>query len=102
MFSDNSSLLNINLSYFDTSNLIYINHMFHRCSSLTYLNLSNFYTPKVINFAGLFGYCSNLSYIDIRRFSDESVIEKVKTLLFFQENQQVGQYIIIQNFLMKM
>ena len=82
MFSDDSSLLNINLSSFDTSNLIYINHMFHRCSSLIYLNLSNFYT-KVNNFAGLFGYCSYLSYIDIRRFSDESVMEKEANTFIF-------------------
>ena len=83
MFSNNSSLLNINLSSFDTSNLIYVNHMFHRCSSLTYLNLSNFYTPKVNNFAGLFVYCSNLNYIDIRRFSNESVIEKETNTFIF-------------------
>ena len=42
--------------------------MFYGCKSLTSLNLSNFNTPEVVNMAGIFGKCLKLEIIDIRKF----------------------------------
>ena len=47
MYSDCSSLTNINLSNFNTNNVINMGSMFYKCSSLTNLNLSNFNTNNV-------------------------------------------------------
>ena len=42
MFSKCSSLINLNLSNFNTNNVTNMSYMFFNCSSLTSLNLSNF------------------------------------------------------------
>jgi len=46
MFNGCSSLKDINLSNFNTQNVINMNAMFERCSSLKEINLSNFNTQK--------------------------------------------------------
>ena len=49
-----SSLININLSNFNTNNVTDMSDMFRNCSSLTSLNLSNFNTNNVTNMRGMF------------------------------------------------
>ena len=75
MFYGDKSLIDIDFSFFDTSNLVEFSYMFFGCSSLTSLDLSYFNTSKVTNFIGIFDNCYNLKYIDISNFSSESYIK---------------------------
>ena len=59
MFSGCSSLLELNLSNFHTSNAKNMMSMFYGCTSLNELNLSNFNTDKVIHLGCMFIGCSN-------------------------------------------
>ena len=54
MFYECSSLTSLNLSSFNTNNVINMECMFSECSSLTFLNLSNFNSKYVINMEYMF------------------------------------------------
>ena len=51
-------LKELNLSNFNTNNVIDMGYMFYRCSSLKVLNLSNFNTNNVTYMEYMFGRCS--------------------------------------------
>ena len=70
MFSNCSSLNSLNLSNFNTNNIINMSYMFSDCSSLTSLNLSNFNTNNVNNMSYMFSYCSSLNC------KDEKILKK--------------------------
>ncbi len=46
MFKDCKSLTTLDISKFDTANVIDMESMFEGCASLVSLNLNNFKTPK--------------------------------------------------------
>ena len=71
MFYGCSSLISLNLSNFDTSNVNSMSSMFSGCSSLVSLNLSNFDTSNVKDMSLMFSGCANLEYINLINF-DES------------------------------
>ena len=74
MFATNSSnLMSLNLSKFDTSNVISMTHMFTGCSNLTSLNLSSFNTSNVISMADMFWNCTSLNEIDLSSFNTSKV-----------------------------
>ena len=56
-----SSLININLSNFNTQNVINMKSMLSRCSSLKNIKISNFNTQNVTNMEGMFSKCSSLT-----------------------------------------
>jgi len=58
MFSNCSSLTNINLSNFNTQNVTDMSSMFLFCRDLTNINLSNFNTQKVSHMDWMFSNCS--------------------------------------------
>ena len=49
--------------------------MFYGCSSLTNINLSNFNTNNVIDMSGLFGGCSSLKDINLSNFNTNKVTD---------------------------
>ena len=62
-----SSLISLNLSNFDMSEVTDIGWMFIGCSSLKSLDLSNFYTDSVTcDVEHLFNECINLEYINLK------------------------------------
>ena len=61
MFFWCSSLTNLDLSSFNTSNVTDMSHMFSSCSSLTSLDLSNFNTANVTDMQSMFELCSSLT-----------------------------------------
>ena len=73
MFYGCSSLKSLNLSNFNTENVKDMNYMFYYCSSLTSLNLSNFNTENVDDMGGIFGYCSSLISLDLSNFNTKNV-----------------------------
>ena len=82
MFYNCSSLITLNLSKFNTSNVTIMSDassastsagMFQGCSSLTSLNLSGFDTSNITNMARLFQGCSNLTSLDLSSFDTSNV-----------------------------
>ena len=69
MFSNCTSLTNLDLSSFNTSNVTDMNNMFSNCTSLTNLDLSNFNTSKVANMYQMFSSCSSLTSLDLSSFN---------------------------------
>ena len=60
MFSECSSLTNINLSNFNTNNVTNMRYIFYKCSSIKNINLSNFNTNNVKDMSYMFSGCSSL------------------------------------------
>ena len=75
MFVVCSSLTSLNLSGFDTSKVTTMNGMFERCSSLTSLNLSNFDTSKVTSMSSMFSECTSLTSLDLSNFDTSNVTD---------------------------
>ena len=73
MFTECSKIIEINLSQFDTSELINMQGMFRGCSSLTSIDLSNFNTQKVTNMGAIFCECSSLLSLDLSKFDTSQV-----------------------------
>ena len=70
-----SSLENLDLSSFNTSNVISMDSMFSNCSSLTGLDLSSFNTSNVISMDSMFQSCSNLINLDLSSFNTSNVTD---------------------------
>ena len=68
MFEDCSSITEIDLSHFDSSEVTSMKSMFLKCSSLISLNLSNFNTSKVENMNNMFSSCSSLNFLNLSSF----------------------------------
>ena len=94
MFYGCSNLISINLSNFDTSNVIYMYEMFSGCNSLTSLDLSNFNTSKTEIMYYMFGDCNSLTYLNIENFDISNVADMSN--MFY--NCHKLSYIKIKNF----
>ena len=73
MFFDCSSLKEINLSSFNTSQVTNMSYMFYSCSSLKEINLSSFNTNQVTDMSGMFSRCSSLKEINLSSFNTNQV-----------------------------
>ena len=58
LFSGCNSLTNINLSNFNTQNVIDMSYIFDKYNSLTIINLSNFNTQNVTDMNSMFNECN--------------------------------------------
>ena len=65
MFKNCYALTSIDLSNFDTSNLILMTSMFESCGSLKSLDLSSFSTSKVTDMSNLFSNCTSLETLTV-------------------------------------
>ena len=63
----------IDLSNFDTSNVIYMGMMFNGCRNLTALDVSNFNTSNVTDMSYMFNDCGSLTAIDVSKFNTSNV-----------------------------
>jgi len=73
MFCDCKSLINLDLSNFNTQNVTNMWGMFWCCSSLTNLNLSNCNTKNVTNMCAMFWGCNSLINLDLSNFNTQNV-----------------------------
>ena len=90
MFSE-SQTSSIDLSSFDTSNVVYMNHMFKE-TKMTEINLENFNTKNVKSIAGMFQN-SNIENLDLSNFD----ISNVSTAYYtFWESK--AKYIDVSSF----
>jgi surface protein len=83
MFANCSSLIELDLSNFDTSKVEDMKIMFQGCTALTNLNISNFNLNKTTDFhaSGMFDYCNSLNFdcIDTSNMDYESLL-KISTV----------------------
>ena len=75
MFYNCSSLTNIDLSSFNTNQVINMSYMFYLCSSFAILDLSKINTNKVINMSRMFSYCKSLKNINLLSFNTKQVTD---------------------------
>ena len=68
MLFRSTNLKSIDVSKFDTRNVIYMGATFDHCSSLSSLDLSNFDTTNVTMFTYMFYNCSELQKLDCSNF----------------------------------
>ena len=65
MFSSCTSIVEMNLTYFDTSKCQNMESMFRNCKSIISLDLSSFDTSGVSRFADMFNNCESLIYLNL-------------------------------------
>ena len=63
-----SSLINIDLSNFNTQKVTNMSYIFYECSSLININLSNINTSNVTHMNSMFSGCSSLINLDLSSF----------------------------------
>ena len=92
MFFGCSSLENLDLSFFDTSEVSSMEMAFYGCISLTSLEISNFYTISTNNLKFMFYQCSSLTSLNLPHF-DTSKISEDNLFSIFDECKQLNLYI---------
>ncbi|MBQ6063645.1 MAG: BspA family leucine-rich repeat surface protein [Prevotella sp.] len=75
LFEGCDGLSSIDLSSFTTANVTNMSYMFSGCSGLSEIDLSNFETSKVTDMSGMFSGCSGLSEIDLSNFETSQVTD---------------------------
>ena len=75
LFSNCTSLKEIDLESFDTSNVTDMSYMFYNCSSLKKINLSSLNTSEVINMSFMFYNCSLLKSLNLLSFNTNKVTD---------------------------
>ena len=73
MFHDCKSLISLNLSQFNSTNIIDTKYMFYNCSSIISLDLSMFNTQNVKNMEYMLYGCKSLISIDLSNFNTQNV-----------------------------
>ena len=73
MFSHCSFLVSLDLSNINTNNVTNMSNMFSHCCSLKSLNLSNFNTINVTNMSNMFIKCSSLISLNLTNFNTKNV-----------------------------
>ena len=75
MFSNCLSLVSLDLSGFDTSKVTGMSYMFCDCPSLVSVNLSGWNTSKVTDMSYMFSGCSALTTLDLSSFDTSRVTD---------------------------
>ena len=75
MFNNCDNIIKLDLSLFNSSEIMNMHYMFGKCHFLKEVNLASFKTDKVINMSYLFNKCSNLETIVFSESFDTSNVE---------------------------
>lgn len=90
MFMNCSNLTSLDLSNFDTSKVVSMNDMFYGCESLEVLNLSSFNTKNVHTMDCIFCNCKRLSQLNIDNFNFNSVVaHNAADYIFYGYNESI-------------
>lgn len=65
----------LDLSKYNTSNVLYMDSMFWNCDSLKSVNLSSFNTTNVKDMSNMFGCCIDLENLDLSNFNTSKVTD---------------------------
>ena len=94
MFSGLSNITEIDLSNFDTSEVINMNAMFQNCINLTKINFGNMITSSVKQMVSMFYGCSKLMTLNLSHF-DTSEVSKMDAMFYGCSNLK---YLDLSNF----
>ena len=94
MFKSTSGITKIDLTKFDTSNVISMEGMFQNCNDLEYLNINGMITSSVENMGYMFENCKKIQSLDLSSFETSSVLN-MKNMFYNCENLE---YLDISNF----
>ena len=75
MFFNCDNLSDINFTNFNTENVTNMNNMFCQCYNLKYIGLSSFNTSRVTDMSEMFRSCDKLTKIDLSKFNTQNVID---------------------------
>ncbi|WEV41954.1 BspA family leucine-rich repeat surface protein [Bifidobacterium sp. ESL0682] len=75
MFANCPKLASLDVTHFDTSQVTRLERMFYGCSGLTTLDVSHFNTSQVHQFKTMFYGCTNLAAIDVSNFDLSNAIK---------------------------
>ena len=75
MFRNCNTLINLNLSNFNTNKVSNMSNMFYDCNSLKNLNLSNFKTQNVNNMSSMLDGCKSLTNLNLSNFNTQNVTD---------------------------
>jgi len=73
MFYNCKDLNDLDLSNFNTENIINMSGMFNKCLGLKKINLKNLNTEKVTDMSWMFNECLSLTYLDLSSFKTDKV-----------------------------
>ena len=73
MFYKCNNIKDIDLSSFDTKNVVNMSCMFSNCNKLKEIDLSSLNTENVTNMSAMFADCNNLKSLDLSSFNTENV-----------------------------
>ena len=76
MFLHCINLISIDLSNFNTENVLDMSYLFYNCISITSIDVSNFNTKNVYNMSEMFDNCINIRYLDISSFNGDVLINQ--------------------------
>ena len=79
MFAGITNLVEIDLTYFDTSNIVSMSGMFNGCFNLENIIFGNFNTTSLKTMHRLFYNCNKLTSLDLSKFDTSSVTNMVET-----------------------
>ncbi len=94
MFNGCSILTTLDLSSFDTSNVVNMSRMFRSCSLLEELDVSSFNTSSVTNMSYMFDGCSSLKKLDLSNFDNS----KASSFNYFLSGCTSLEYLDVSNF----
>ena len=96
MFNQCNEIESINLSSFDTSNVVDMCYLFTNCHKLKEIKgIDKFNTKNVTNMRGMFQLCNELLYLDLSNFNTDNVTDISR--MFFGCNKL--QYLNVSNFI---
>ena len=73
MFSDCKALVTLDVSHFDTSKVTTLANMFNGCESLASLDVSHFDTSKVTDMSNMFQRCESLATVNVSNWNTNNV-----------------------------
>ena len=73
-FQDIQSIIEVDLSNYDTTGVTSMKSMFIGCTNLEYINFSNVITSSVTNMTSMFEECRSLTSLDLSSFNTGKVI----------------------------
>ena len=81
MFAENNTLISLNLSNFNTINVENLEGLFYECIGISELNLKSFNTSKTMNMQMMFYGCSSLTNLGISSF-DTSKVTDISSMFY--------------------
>ena len=77
MFGGCTSLISMNLTNFNTSNLENINNLFYGCSSIISVDLSNWNIQNLKHMKYIFSRCPKIKFLDVSSFNNNEFYQNL-------------------------